>query len=127
MSTPPTERVRDVLTARHSKETALPSRTGFALIVCIFVSLTSALPTFGHNIPKVCKALDANPNGDPATICDPGKNQWHQLNEEWDEFVRTHPNEEYRYANTHWHMDIDEEGIGGWDKCVAEAYDEDSR
>ena len=126
MPTPPTERVRDVLTARHSKENALLSRTGFALVICIFVSLTSALPTFGHNIPKVCKALDANPNGDPATICDPGENQWHQLNEEWDEFVRTHPNEEYRYANTHWHMDIDEEGIGGWDKCVAEAYDEDS-
>ena len=126
MSTPPSERVRDVIAARHSNENALFSRTGFALLICIFVSMTSALPTFGHNIPKVCKALDANPNGDPATICDPGKNQWHQLNEEWDEFVRTHPNEEYRYANTHWHMDIDEEGIGGWDKCVAEAYDEDS-
>ncbi len=126
MSTPPGERVRDVLTARHRKENALLSRTGFALVICIFVSLTSALPTFGHDIPKVCKALDANPNGDPATICGPGENQWHQLNEEWDEFVRTHPNEEYRYANTHWHMDIDEEGIGGWDKCVAEAYDEDS-
>ena len=126
MSTPPSERVRDVIAARHRKENALFSRTGFALIICIFVSLTLALPTFGHNIPKVCKALDANPNGDPATICDPGENQWHQLNEEWNEFVRTHPNEEYRYANTHWHMDIDEEGIGGWDKCVAEAYDEDS-
>ena len=87
MSTPPTERVRDVLTARHSKENALFSRTGFALIICIFVSLTSALPTFGHNIPKVCKALDANPNGDSATICGPDENQWHQLNERWDEFV----------------------------------------
>ena len=124
MSTPPTERVRDVIAARHSKENALFSRTGFALIICIFVSMTSALPAFGHNIPKVCKALDANPNGDSATICGPDENQWHQLNQRWDEFVSTHPNEDYRYANSHWHMDIDEEGIGGWDKCVADGYDE---
>ena len=122
MSTPPTARVRDVIAAHHSNENTLFSRPGFALVICIFVSLTWALPAFGHNIPEVCKALDANPNGDPATLCGPSEDQWHRLNQEWDEFVRTHPREDFRPANTHWHMDIDEEGIGGWDKCVADGY-----
>ena len=123
MSTPPSERVRDVLTARHSKETALFSRTGFALIICIFVSMTSALPTFGHDILAVRKGEDIHFGGNPF---DQETEDW-QNYEDWSEFIETHPNPEYSHAKTHWHMHIEEDGIGGWDKCVAEAYyyDED--
>ena len=121
MSTPPSERVRDVLTARHRKANTLFSRTGFALIICIFVSLTSALPTFGHNIPQVLVSEGGKCETDGGNVCDT-----HTLNEYWDEFVRTHLNEEYWYANSHWHMHIKEDdtadGIGGWKKCVAAAY-----
>ena len=121
MSTPPTERVRDVIAARHSKETALFSRTGFALIICIFASLTSALPTFGHNTPEVLVSEGGKCETDEGNVCDT-----HTLNEYWDEFVRTHRDEEYWYANSHWHMHIKKDGtvdgIGGWDKCVADAY-----
>ena len=121
MSTPPSERVRDVLTARHRKANALFSRTGFALVICIFVSLTSALPTFGHNIPQVLVSEGGKCETDGGNVCDT-----HTLNEFWDEFVRTHLNEEYWYANSHWHMHIKKDGtvdgIGGWKKCVAEAY-----
>ena len=121
MSTPPSERVRDVLTARHRKANALFSRTGFALIICIFASMTSALPTFGHNIPQVLVSEGGKCETDGGNVCDT-----HTLNEYWDEFVRTHLNEEYWYANSHWHMHIKEDdtadGIGSWDKCVAEAY-----
>ena len=60
MPTPPGERVRDVLTARHSNENALFSRTGFALLICIFVSLTSALPTFGHDTRKSERQKEVN-------------------------------------------------------------------
>ena len=127
MSTPPTERVRDVIAARHSKETALFSRTGFALIICIFVSLTSAVPTFGHNTPEVLKTEGGKCKTegflDSETIvrdvCDT-----HTLNEYWDDFVRTHPDEEYWYANSHWHMHVKGDGtvtgIGGWDRCLAD-------
>ena len=48
MSTPPTERVRDVLAARHRL-----SHTGFALIICIFALMPLALPTFGHDTPSI--------------------------------------------------------------------------
>ena len=135
MSTPPSERVRDVIAARHSNENALFSRTGFALLICIFVSLTSALPTFGHNIPQVLVSEGGECEKGVGKVCDT-----HTLNAEWDEFVRTYPDEEYWYANSHWHMhrkygykdedgdgdidvdDVTEDGIGGWDKCVADAY-----
>ena len=48
MSTPPAERARDVVTAHHNNEDTLLSRTGLALIICIFVSLPLALPAFGQ-------------------------------------------------------------------------------
>ena len=48
MSTPPTERVRDVLAARYRL-----SRTGFALIICIFALMPLALPTFGHDTQSI--------------------------------------------------------------------------
>ena len=134
MSTPPSERVRDVLTARHSNENALFSRTGFALLICIFVSLTSAVPTFGHDTPEVRKTeggkcqTEGTPDSDTIipdsdTIikdeCDT-----HTLNEYWDDFVRTYPDEEYWYANSHWHMHVKGDGtvtgIGGWDRCLAD-------
>ena len=53
MSTPPTERVRDVLAARHSNENIWLSRTGFALIICIFALMPLALPTFGHDTQSI--------------------------------------------------------------------------
>ena len=103
MSTPPSERVRDVLTARHRKETALFSRTGFALLICIFVSLTSALPTFGHDTLEVRKGEDihfgVNPFGQ-------GTEDW-QNYKDWSEFIESHPKPEYSHANTHWHMHIE--------------------
>ena len=122
MSTPPSERVRDVLTARHSKETALFSRTGFALVICIFVSLTSAVPTFGHNTPEIQNGEDIHFEGNPF---DQGTENWEDY-DYWREFIATHRNPEYSHANSHWHMHIETNGtvggIGGWDKCVAEAY-----
>ena len=124
MSTPPTERVRDVIAARHSKETALFSRTGFALIICIFVSLTSAVPTFGHNTPEIKNGEDIHFEGNPFDQGTETEN-WENY-DYWREFIATHENPEYSHANTHWHMHIKEDdtddGIGGWDKCVAEAY-----
>ena len=125
MSTPPSERVRDVLTARHSNENALFSRTGFALLICIFVSLTSAVPAFGHKTLEVRKGEDihfgVNPFGQ-------GTEDW-QNYKDWSEFIESHPTPEYSHANTHWHMHIEVNHIGGWNKCVAEAYyyDEDKR
>ena len=117
MSTPPSERVRDVLTARHRKANALFSRTGFALIICIFASMTLALPTFGHDTREIR-------NGDRGCRRSDLECETHTINADWDEFIRNHPNKEYWYANSHWHMliDEDESQIGGWDKCVAEAY-----
>ena len=48
----------------------------------------------------------------------------HTLNEYWDDFVRTYPDEEYWYANSHWHMHVKGDGtvtgIGGWDRCLAD-------
>ena len=85
MSTPPSERVRDVLTARHSKENALFSRTGFALIICIFVSLTSALPTFGHNIPAVQRGEAIHFEGNPFNKETETEN-WENY-EDWREFI----------------------------------------
>ena len=135
MSTPPGERVRDVIAAQHSNANTLLSCTGFALVICIFVSLTSALPAFGHNIPQVLVSEGGKCEKGVGKVCDT-----HTLNAEWDEFVRTYPDEEYWYANSHWHMhrkygykdedgdgdidvdDVTEDGIGGWDKCVADAY-----
>ena len=140
MSTPPTERVRDVLTARHSKENALLSRTGFALIICIFVSMALALPAFGHNIPQVLKSeggkCQTEGTENEETIikdaCDT-----HTLNSEWQKFVNCKTGvrtagcevEQQEGFDLHWHMhkkkDGTEDGIGGWDKCVADAYDKD--
>ena len=120
MSTPPTERVRDVLTARHSKENALLSRTGFALVICIFVSLTSASPTFGHNIPQVLVSEGGKCETDGGNVCDT-----HTLNASWEAFVNDKIKEDPSF-DLHWHMDTDEDEsqIGGWDHCIADkAYD----
>ena len=140
MSTPPSERVRDVLTARHRKANALFSRTGFALIICIFASMALALPAFGHNIPQVLKSeggkCQTEGTENEETIikdaCDT-----HTLNSEWQKFVNCKTGvrtagcevEQQEGFDLHWHMhkkkDGTEDGIGGWDKCVADAYDKD--
>ena len=114
MSTPPSERVRDVLTARHRKANALLSRTGFALVICIFVSLTSALPTFGHNIPAVQRGEAIHFEGNPFNKETETEN-WENY-EDWREFIAD------RTDNMHWHFDIDVDQIGGWVPCVAAAY-----
>ena len=122
MSTPPSERVRDVLTARHRKANALFSRTGFALIICIFVSMTSALPTFGHKTWPIRNGEDIHFEGNPF---DQGTENW-QNYEGWREFIATHPNPEYSHTKTHWHMATGKDEIGGWDKCITEWYDEET-
>ena len=110
ISTPATERVRNGIAPRHRV-----SRTGFALVICIFVSLTSAVPVFGHNTREIR-------NGDRVCERSDLECETHTINARWDEFIRNHPREDFGYADTHWHMTIDEEDIGGWAKCVAEAY-----
>ena len=45
--------------------------------------------------------------------------------EDWREFIATHPDPVYSHTKTHWHMATGKDEIGGWDKCVADAYDED--
>ena len=122
MSTPPSERVRDVLTARHRKANALFSRTGFALIICIFVSMTSALPTFGHKTWPIRNGEDIHFEGNPFGQ---GTEDW-QNYEGWREFIATHPNPEYSHTKTHWHMATGKDEIGGWDKCITEWYDEET-
>ena len=116
MSTPPTERVRDM----HHNENTLLSRTGFALIICIFISLTLALPTFGHNILKVRNGDAIHFDGN---LFNEGTENW-QNYEDWSEFIETHPNPKYSHDNTHWHFDIAADQIGGWDTCVADGYNE---
>ena len=107
ISTPPTERVRDVIAARHSDEDTLLPRMGFALIICIFVLLPLALPAFGHNTPTI-KRNEAT----------------HNLSADWREFIQIN----YAHDDCHWHMYINEDdtdgGIGGWDKCLVDGYDE---
>ena len=115
ISTPATERVRDGIAAQHRNENAFLSRTGFALIICIFVLLTLAVPAFGHDTREIR-------NGDRGCERSDLECETHTINARWDEFIRNHPREDFGYANSHWHMTIDEEDIGGWDKCVAEAY-----
>ena len=71
MSTPPTERVRDVLAARHSNENIWLSRTGFALIICIFALMPLALPTFGHDTQSIHDGTET-----------------HKLSADWDCFTK---------------------------------------
>ena len=113
ISTPATERVRDGIAARHRL-----SRTRFALVICIFVSLTSALSSFGHNTPEVRNGDQIHFTGNPF---DKETENW-QNYEHWREFIATHPDQEYR--TDHWHFDIEDDSIGSWDPCLVDVYNE---
>ena len=113
ISTPATERVRDGIAPRHRL-----SRTGFALVICIFVSLTSALSSFGHNIPQVQNGDQIHFTGNPFDKETETEN-WENY-EHWREFIA----EEKQTDNLHWHFDIADDSIGGWDPCLVDVYNE---
>lgn len=113
--------MRDVIAARHSNENTLPFRMGFALVICIFVSLTWAVPTLGHNILFLQGGESIHFTGNPFDKEDETEN-W-QNYEEWADFIANHPDPEYR--TDHWHFEPEIDQIGSWAPCMAEGYNKE--
>ena len=90
MSTPLTERERDGIAARHSNYTVSFSHMGFALVICIFVLLTWAVPGFGHDTPRI-----------------KSNEETHNINAFWREYIQSLP-----YGDRHFHMEIDGKSLG---------------
>ena len=78
---------------------AIPKRklARYLTIICILILIAIVVDAWCHDTPAIRN-----------------NSQTHALSERWLNFVD---------RSLHWHMDADERGVGGWDKCVADAYD----
>ena len=81
-----------------SKKVGIPLCIIVGIVLAFLVMFAS--DTWGHDTPEIR-------NGD----------ETHILTREWKTSYR---------KDRHWHEDADAGGAGAWDKCIAEAYDEDT-
>ena len=81
-----------------SKKVGIPLCIIVGIVLAFLVMFASE--TWGHDTPEIR-------NGD----------ETHILTREWKTSYR---------KDRHWHEDADAGGAGAWDKCIAEAYDEDT-
>ena len=76
------------------------------------------MSSFGHNIPQVQNGDQIHFTGNPFDKETETEN-W-QNYEDWREFIA----EEKQTDNLHWHFDIEDDSIGGWDPCLVDVYNE---
>ena len=76
------------------------------------------MSSFGHNIPQVQNGDQIHFTGNPFDKETETEN-W-QNYKDWREFIA----EEKQTDNLHWHFDIEDDSIGGWDPCLVDVYNE---
>ena len=104
---------------RHRNENTLLAHTGCALVLCTFALLTWALPTFGHDTPRIRSGDDRHASPQEA----------------WQISTRNmvNPDPLSDYVALHWHYVVKGEpkksiqgSVGGWPQCIADGYDSET-